>query len=85
MKNIKDIMKAYKLDAADISTKFGIPLRTVYSWIEDTRKPPEYVITMMLNIILLERKIKSYGYTEERLEKGMGRNRKTVSKAGKKS
>lgn len=84
MKNIKDVMKMIKGDPMSTSEKFGIPLRTIYSWLEGTRKPPEYVITMMLNIILLERKIKNYDQ-KERLESGMGKKGSTVKKAGKKS
>ena len=48
-----------KADPKGISLKFGIPLRTVYAWCEGSRKPPEYVLTMMLNIIMLERRIKA--------------------------
>ena len=71
MKNIHDIIDMLHSDPVGISTKFGIPIRTVYSWCEGKRRSPEYVITMMLNIILLERRL-GHGKQEEKLEEGMG-------------
>lgn len=56
MVTIHEIIDMIKADPKGISLKFGIPLRTVYSWCDGSRKPPEYVINMMLNIILLERR-----------------------------
>lgn len=72
MKNIHDVIDLLETDPAGISLKFGIPLRTVYSWCSGERKPPAYLIVMMLQIILLERRLANYGNTEEGLEKGMG-------------
>ena len=71
MKTIHDIIEMLHSDPAGISSKFGIPIRTVYTWCAGTRQPPDYVICMMLNIILLERRLNN-GNTEERLEDGMG-------------
>lgn len=59
MITIHEIIDMLKADPKGISHKFGIPLRTVYAWCEGSRKPPEYVLTMMLNIIMLERRIKA--------------------------
>ena len=73
-KNIHTVIDLLKTDPQGISLKFGIPLRTVYSWCSGERIPPEYVIMMMLNIILLERRIAAYGDTSEGLETGMGDN-----------
>lgn len=67
MKTIHDIIEMLHSDPAGISTKFGIPIRTVYSWCSGERTPADYVICMMLNIILLERRLNN-GNTEERLE-----------------
>lgn len=67
MKTIHDIINMMKSDPKGISDKFGIPLRTVYAWCEGSRKPPDYVITMMLNILLLEGRIKLYA-ENDRLE-----------------
>ena len=58
-------------DPMGISVKFGIPLRTVYAWCSGARRPPDYLITMMLNIILLERRSSNGNETEE-LAEGMG-------------
>ena len=84
MKNIHDVIEILKSDPQEISLKFGIPLRTVYSWCSGERKPPEYLISMILQIILLERRLE-YGNTEEELAEGMGTNRSKVKKARKKS
>lgn len=65
---IHDIIDMMHSDPAGISLKFGIPLRTVYHWCSGTRKPPAYVISMMLNIILLERRSGTNGKQENRLE-----------------
>ena len=71
-KNIHDIIEELKTDPQGISLKYGIPLRTVYSWCSGERKPPDYLICMMLQIILLERRLAIYGNTEEGLERRMG-------------
>lgn len=72
MKSIHDIIDLLRSDPQGISLKFGIPIRTVYSWCEGKRMPPDYVIMMMLNIILLERRLATNGKQEEKLEEGMG-------------
>lgn len=54
--SIHKIIELFKTDPKGITEKFGVPLRTVYSWCEGTRKPPEYVLMMMYNIYLLEKK-----------------------------
>ena len=71
MKTIHDIIDMLHSDPVGISTKFGIPIRTVYSWCSGERKPADYVICMMLNIILLERRLNN-GNTDEKLANGMG-------------
>lgn len=76
MKSIHDIIDMLRSDPQGISLKFGIPIRTVYSWCEGKRTPPDYVIMMMFNIILLEKSLKRRlginGKQEEKLEEGMG-------------
>lgn len=71
MKTIHDIIDMLHTDPAGISSKFGIPIRTVYAWCAGTRKPADYVICMMLTIILLERRLNN-GNTDEGLEDRMG-------------
>ena len=83
--DIHEIIDLLKSDPAGISMKFGIPLRTVYGWCNGNRKPPEYVIMMMLNIILLERRIAVYVNSEEGLEEGMGSSSEGIKKTGQKS
>lgn len=72
MKSIHDIIDLLRSDPQGVSLKFGIPIRTVYSWCEGKRTPPDYVIMMMLNIILLERRLATNGKQEEKLEGRMG-------------
>ena len=69
--DIHTIIDMLHSDPSGISIKFGIPLRTVYAWCSGARRPPDYLITMMLNIILLERRSSNGNETEE-LEEGMG-------------
>ena len=72
--DIHTIIDMMHSDPAGISSKFGIPLRTVYAWCSGTRKPSDYVLCMMLNIILLERRLKNDGNEAKELEEGMGTN-----------
>ena len=83
--DIHAIIEMLHSDPAGISMKFGIPLRTVYGWCKGNRTPPDYLINMMLNIILLERRSKLNGNAEEGLENGMGSNIKGIKEAGKES
>lgn len=85
MTNIHDVIDLLETDPAGISLKFGIPLRTVYSWCSGERKPPEYILVMMMQIILLERRLAIYGDTKEGLEAGMGIGCKAFKEVGKKS
>ena len=81
---IHEIIDMLHSDPAGISLKFGIPLRTVYNWCSGTRTPPDYTINMMLNIILLERRLNN-GYAKEGLEEGMGGHTEGIQEACKKS
>lgn len=63
--DIHTIIDMLHSDPSGISTKFGIPVRTVYAWCSGARRPPEYLITMMLNIILLERRISNGNEAKE--------------------
>lgn len=72
--DIQKIIELFGTDPKGISNKFGIPLRTVYCWVECTRRPPAYVIMMMYSIYLLEKRMQAYGDTTEGLEIGMGNN-----------
>lgn len=83
--NIHAIIDMLRSDPAGISSKFGIPLRTIYGWCNGNRKPPEYVLMMMLNIILLERRLAIYADKEKGLEEGMGSSLKGIQEVGQES
>lgn len=83
--DIHAIIDLLKSDPSGISSKFGIPLRTVYGWCNGNRTPPEYVLMMMLNIILLERRLKIYGNEKEELEIDLGAGSSEGKEACKKS
>ena len=70
--DIHDIIDAMRSDPQGISAKYGIPIQTVYNWCRGSRKPPAYVLTMMADIIILERRLKAYGKSEKGLESRMG-------------
>ena len=63
---IHDIIDYLHSDPAGVSKKFGIPLPTVYSWCNSSRKPPAYVLSMMKQIIALEKGVHN-GNEENRL------------------
>ena len=82
--DIHTIIEMIKGDPRAISLKFGIPLPTVYNWCSGIRQPPDYVICMMMNIILLERRIKD-GNNSERLGSGMEEDPGGIKKTGEES
>ena len=51
---IEKICKKYKIGQAELSRRFGIPLRTVQSWHMGERKPREYDLKMIIRILELE-------------------------------
>jgi DNA-binding transcriptional regulator YiaG len=55
MKTIKDICIEYGLSQTALAKRFGIPLRTVQDWHSGRRVPPEYVVSMMIEILERER------------------------------
>lgn len=68
--DIHTIIEMMHSNPAGISSKFGIPLRTVYAWCSGARKPSDYVLCMMLTIILLERRLNN-GNEAKELGSGM--------------
>lgn len=83
--DIHTIIEMMHSDPAGVTTKFGIPLRTVYSWCSGARRPPDYLICMMLNIILLERRLNDHGDTIKELETGMGDTKQGIKETCEKS
>ena len=53
---IKEICEKYRLSQTDLAKRFNIPLRTVQDWYAGRRNPPDYVVTMMLELLDLERR-----------------------------
>ena len=82
--DIHTIIEMIKGDPKDISLKFGIPLRTVYGWCNGNRQPPDYVICMMMNIILLERRLRD-GEETNRLGSRMENDISGIQEACKES
>ena len=55
MASIKEICIKYNLSQTALAKRFGIPLRTVQDWHGERRKAPDYVISMMVEILERER------------------------------
>ena len=47
MKTIKDLCEEYGLSQTALANRFGIPLRTIQDWHAGRRTPPDYVVSMM--------------------------------------
>ncbi len=54
-KMLLDICVEYHITGSEISRRFNIPLRTVQDWKSGKRKPPEYVLNMLEELLRLER------------------------------
>ena len=55
--DIHSIIDVLGSDPAGVAKKFNIPLRTVYGWCKGDRTPPDYILSMMNRIILLEKEV----------------------------
>lgn len=62
---IKDIMDVSGMSRKQLSARFGIPKLTVDSWVRGDRRPPEYVLTMLAYIIMLEKGADNAASSEE--------------------
>ncbi len=51
---IKELRKTTGLSQSKFSAKFGIPVRTLQQWEQGISAPPEYLVSMMEYIMLLE-------------------------------
>lgn len=54
MKTIKDICTEYGLKQTELAKRFGIPLRTIQNWYTGVRKPHDYVVRMMDELLKKE-------------------------------
>ena len=48
---IKEICEKYGYSQTGLARRFGIPLRTVQEWHGERRTPPEYVVTMIVELL----------------------------------
>lgn len=51
MKTIKEICETYHISQTELANRFGIPLRTVQDWHGGRRKPPDYVVRMLVELL----------------------------------
>ena len=69
--NFKDLVTNQHIDIKALSAKYNIPMRTIYRWLDGTRRPPDYLLLMIYDISLLEGM--THGITSEREEGLAGR------------
>ena len=51
---IKEICTRYGLGQTALAKRFNIPLRTVQEWHGERRTPPEYVVSMMVELLEID-------------------------------
>ncbi len=54
-KNIRNVIRLYGEGINGFSLSFSIPYRTVQSWYEGKRKPPDYVVDLLLTSVLCKK------------------------------
>lgn len=84
----KDLVTNQRIDIKALSAKYNIPMRTVYRWLDGTRRPPMYLLLMIYDINLLERKVSGHGITFEEgkeLAGRMGESGSRIQEAGQAS
>lgn len=52
---IKEIVALTGLTQAEFAKKYGIPKRTLESWIMGDRKPPEYTLELLRRVVEADR------------------------------
>lgn len=48
---IKELCLKFSIGQSELSRRFGIPLRTVQHWYSGERKPPDYVVRMIRDLL----------------------------------
>lgn len=48
---IKEVCERYDINQSALARRFGVPLRTVQGWYLGERKPPEYVVNMICELL----------------------------------
>lgn len=51
---VADLCKRYSVGQTELSRRFNIPLRTVQQWYAGDRKAPDYVVSMMEELLKLD-------------------------------
>lgn len=67
----KDLVTNCDIDIKALSAKYNIPMRTIYRWLDGSRRPPEYVLLLIYDNNLLEGL--THGITSEKREELAGR------------
>lgn len=52
---IAEICETYGIGQTELAKRFEIPLRTVQDWHAGRRKPPAYVVNMLVRLLIMER------------------------------
>ena len=55
MKTIKELCTEYGLGQTELARRFNIPLRTIQNWHAGVRNPPDYVVSMMDELLRIEK------------------------------
>lgn len=48
---VRELCREHGLTQRALADRFGIPLRTIEDWCAGKRKPPEYVVRMMSELL----------------------------------
>lgn len=67
----KDLVTNCNIDTKALSAKYNIPMRTIYRWLDGSRRPPEYVLLLIYDNHLLEGL--THGISSEKREELAGR------------
>ena len=82
----KDLVTKLQIDTKALSAKYNIPMRTIYRWLDGSRRPPDYVLLLIYDNYLLEGL--THGITSEAGEElagRMGRDIEGIQEVSKKS
>lgn len=67
----KDLVTKLQIDTKALSAKYNIPMRTIYRWLDGSRRPPDYVLLLIYDNYLLEEL--THGITSEEGKELAGR------------
>lgn len=58
--SIRDIMNESGYSITELNAKYGIPVRTLQNWYYGMRKPPEWLLVILSDLIILERMVNKH-------------------------